>query len=408
VDKSEHDGRIYSNKAPGMSLAAIPAYLVVTAGGGTASDGMPRGRWLWFLRVMTSGLAFVAAVALVSRLADRLGGGYGLATAVAFGLGTLAPAFAATAYDHLPATALLLGAFAAAVGGRTALAGTAAGAAVLVEYQSGVAWIVLLVYIAIRGTGSALRYVTASLPSIALLGAYDWAAFGAPWHTPLTYSDNRYETAHQSGLLGIHLPSLHGTELVFLGQKGLLVMSPVLVLAAVGLAAMWRQRRAEAAVCAAVAAAYLVAEAGYFDPYAGFSPGPRYAIPGLAFLALGLPYAFRRAPRLTWLLTGASVVACTAITLTWARGSDRYAGTIWTQVFDLVTRRGRAPLAPLVAPAVVPVAHSTLVDAVAVTVAAALALSLGYLVPSATSHVAGTPRRRKFHRATSVAQDTSV
>ena len=50
-------------------------------------------------------------------------------------------------------------------------------------------------------------------------------------------------------------------------------------MAAAGLYLLWRRGfRAEALVCAAVTAAFLLAECGYFDPYGGGSPGPLTAL----------------------------------------------------------------------------------------------------------------------------------
>jgi hypothetical protein len=254
------------------------------------------------------------------------------------------------------------------------LAGAAAGCAVLVEYQSALPWLVLLVYAAWGSRRAAARYVLASIPPLALLAAYDWLAFGAPWHNPLTFSDNRYEQAQRSGLLGIHAPSLHGLHLVLIGEKGLLVTTPVLAIAAAGLVLAFRHRPREVVAAATIGVAYLLAESGYFDPYAGFSPGPRYAIPGVAFLLLGLPAAFRRWPLATWALTAVSAIASVAVTLTWALGSDSYRGTIWTQLARVVTEQGGAKLPVLVAPTVLPVEHAQLVDALVVSAAVAGAL----------------------------------
>ena len=46
----------------------------------------------------------------------------------------------------------------------------------------------------------------------------------------------------------------------------------------------------------AVAAAYFVYNAGYWLPFGGGTPGPRFLIPMLPFLALGLAVAWRRWP----------------------------------------------------------------------------------------------------------------
>jgi hypothetical protein len=101
-----------------------------------------------------------------------------------------------------------------------------------------------------------------------------------------------------SGFFGIGVPSGHALAETFFGRRGLFVVSPVLLLAVAGLVALGRRRfRAEAAAAGAVTLAFAVLAAGYFDPYGGLSPGPRYFAPALLFLALGLPEAFRRWPR---------------------------------------------------------------------------------------------------------------
>ena len=125
-----------------------------------------------------------------------------------------------------------------------------------------------------------------------------------------------------------------------MGNRGLLIFSPVVLAACVGLWLMWRRgRRAEAAVAAAVPAVFLLVSAGYFLPYGGGSPGPRFFAVALPFLALGLPFAFRRFPRLTLTLAVLSAALTTADAVTWGvrpfddrswiPGRDELAKTVW-------------------------------------------------------------------------------
>jgi hypothetical protein len=60
-----------------------------------------------------------------------------------------------------------------------------------------------------------------------------------------------------------------------------------------------RGHRAEANTILAIAAVYFVYNAGYWLPFGGGTPGPRFLIPALPFIALGLPFAYRRFPALT-------------------------------------------------------------------------------------------------------------
>jgi hypothetical protein len=57
--------------------------------------------------------------------------------------------------------------------------------------------------------------------------------------------------------------------------------------------------RAEANTILAVAAVYFIYNAGYWLPFGGGTPGPRFLIPALPFLAIGLAFAYKRLPALT-------------------------------------------------------------------------------------------------------------
>jgi hypothetical protein len=98
----------------------------------------------------------------------------------------------------------------------------------------------------------------------------------------------------------------------------LLRITPVLVMAIAGVLAMYRSgRRAEARAIGAVAIAYLVYNAGYWLPMGGGSPGPRFLIPILPFLAIGLGPAWRRWPATTLALTAISATTMVAATMSY-------------------------------------------------------------------------------------------
>src|SRR5262249_45262636 len=58
-------------------------------------------------------------------------------------------------------------------------------------------------------------------------------------------------------------------------------------------------------------------DSSYFLPYGGGSPGPRFLVPALPFLALGLGPAFARAPRAVTAVALVSIVATITLTLVW-------------------------------------------------------------------------------------------
>lgn len=333
VDIASYGGHIYSNKAPGMSALALPAVEAV---------GLPSAlRWpaggdlqLWLVRALTSGVAFLACAFLVGRVAEGLVAGSGGAVLVTFGLGTFVTPFAASGFDHVPTAALSFAAFVLAWSRRPSLAGVAAGLAYAVEYEAAAVLLLVAVYVALHGRGPFGRYVAGAAPAVLLSAAYSWLAFGAPWRIPQHYDVYSFPDVKPGGILGVHAPTFKSIRLVFVGDRGLLVATPVVLAAAIGLGLLWRRGfRAESLLCAAVTAVFVVGECGYGDPYGGLSAGPRYLIPALPFLALGLAPAFKRWRIPTALLSAASIVATIALTLTWARSAGKhYRETVWGEI----------------------------------------------------------------------------
>lgn len=324
-DRAVFDGRTYSDKAPGMSFLAVPAFELerVTGIAKAPADWQAKGDpSLWLIRVLTSGVLFLVSVFIVGRLGERLVAGTGAATAAIFGVATLAGPLAPTLFEHDSAGAFAIGAFALAWLWRRwwtlVLAGLCAGTAVLFQYATGLVAIALLVYCAWRYRRQALWFVAGGVPPALALGAYDWAAFGSPFHLSYRYVANEYAERQHHGFFGIGVPTLGGLKDVLVGTRGLLTFSPVLVAAGLGLWLLWRRgTRAEALLAAVVVVLFLLLDAGYFLVYGGGTPGPRFFAPALAFLALGLPCVLARWPRPTLVLAFASAVLTSIDALSW-------------------------------------------------------------------------------------------
>ena len=101
------------------------------------------------------------------------------------------------------------------------------------------------------------------------------------------------------GFFGITAPRFDSALSLMLAGRGLLVLTPIIVMCVVGVFMMRRRHRAEANTILAIAAVYFVYNSGYWLPFGGGTPGPRFLIPALPFLALGLAYAYKRLPALT-------------------------------------------------------------------------------------------------------------
>jgi len=345
VDKAVYRGHYFSDKAPGMSFLAIPSFVVLRKAGVLREANVGPGIWkdrsdLWTLRALAGGLGFLALVVLVGRVAEGVEPGTGAITAASVGLGTLAAPLAATMFGHLVAGALGFAAFVAAWSGlgattrrdlRFAVAGLCAGLAVLTEYQTVFIAGAVLVYIAVRTLRGAAFFVAAAVPSAVALGAYNAAAFDSPFHLSYRYVSSDFATEQAKGFFGIGVPDLGRLWKVLFDLDGLLPRSPILVLAAVGLVLLWRKGiRAEAALCGVVTLAFLALNSGYYDILGGGSPGPRFFVPALPFLGVGLACSFGRWPRLTLAVAVLSVGLMTYRSGTWFYPDEGRFLTIWS------------------------------------------------------------------------------
>ena len=143
------DGHYYSNKAPGLAIATIPAFFVVEAVG-MRTTGDPT-RVIWALHVWSIALAAVLLLLLVRRVADGYAPGYGTTTALTLGLGTLVLPFSTLFFAHVLGATLGFAAFAALWHERrgpprtslVALAGVLAGYAAATEYTVAIVGLVL-------------------------------------------------------------------------------------------------------------------------------------------------------------------------------------------------------------------------------------------------------------------------
>jgi hypothetical protein len=346
-DKAHFAGHYYSDKAPGISFAALPAFEALRAVGAIRKPEQARGVWnryglLWLLRVATGGLLFLLAVFLVGRASQKVAPGTGGAAAATFGLGTLALPLAAVTFGHVGAgtaafASFLLAWLAVEDTHRdrvlSVAAGALAGIAALLEYQVAIIAGLVLVYLIVKSRSRPslpILFCLGVLPSLLALALYNDRAFGSPLH--LSYRYHATFTEQRHGFFGLGIPSLDGLWDTLFAGKGLVTNSPVVLLGGAGLYLLWRtDRRAEAALCATVTLSFIIYNAGYFTPYGGTSPGPRFLVPALPFLALGLGHAYQRWPRIFALTALLSVVSMIHASATWNEQSSWTFVTIWSR-----------------------------------------------------------------------------
>lgn len=328
-DVTFHRGHAYSNKAPGLAFLSLPFYLALRAAG-VVGEGDPT-RILWALGLVGCVLPAVVLLVMVRRVCERLEVGFGTASAIVLGLGTLLLPFATLYFSHALSACLVFAAFALLLRERqeraglwlVAASGLVAGLSIVTEYPNAIAAAVLFVYACARPDllrrGAA--YGAGLLAGVSPLLVYQHWAFGSL--TRVSYSGAEASTA--GGDRGtLDLVSLGSPDPVvvvetLLSTAGLLTLAPVLACAAVALPVLFRRgNRAEALVVAAICVGYVVYNSSFGSSFGGFSAGQRYLVPMLPFLALPLAVALRRFPATTTALALVSMIIAVTTTATHA------------------------------------------------------------------------------------------
>jgi hypothetical protein len=395
-DVGWYRGHYYAAKAPGLALYSLPSWLVFER---IPQIGDARDRAVWALNFWACVLPAIALFLLVRAVGDRLAPGTGLMSAIALGLGTMVLPFSTMYFAHIPAAAASFAAFAVLVrerdgrsrsgagkAGASALApapapakpapalfagsveptpvrlrrayagrpwilfaaGLLAGTAVVFEYPAALIGLVLGAYVLrvgprlARGVAYAAGVVVGVLPLI----AYHWLVYDSPFHTPYDdvvavpgTSGHDVVSANGEGFFGVTTPRFSDAVRLLVDDRGLLVLSPLVLAGVVGLVLLWRAgRRAESLTCLTIGAALLVYNSGYTPVFGGIwggaAPGPRLLLISLPFLMLGVGLVFRHAPLAVLALLLGSTAIFAAATVTYPRIGEEGTGpgTWWDYV----------------------------------------------------------------------------
>ena len=256
-DKVKYRGHYYSARAPGLALFALPFYKTINfLGADTLARESQAQRnddeMIYFVGLWANVLPGLLLLLLVWKVAEQFEPGYGAAAAVILGLGTMVLPLSTLLFSHIftrAARLRRLRADAARARGPArplllALAGLAMGYAVASEYPLFFVALVLGLYLlsrrdALTPAGRARAPAPTSrggIVGIVPLLLYNHAAFHS-W-THLAYSD---VPRQQKGFFGIGAPSLKVLGTLLFDSRGLLTISPVLAMGAVGTVLLYRR-----------------------------------------------------------------------------------------------------------------------------------------------------------------------
>ena len=358
-DVSLSDGHLYSNKAPGSSFAAVPAYVVLRTITRVFGQGEPSlDSMVWAFRFSVGIVPSLVFLLLLWRFLTRYAprpatrrlvvGGYALGTmamtySMQFMAHQLAAICIAVSYmmivrvveDGKPTSQLMW-------------AGLAAGCAPLVDYQAAFAGIPIAAYLVVkllqrRDWIGIVKAGIGAMPPIALLLYYHASAFGGALTTGYTKT-KYFDANHASGFLGLdsfRWEALFGSTLS--PDNGLLFLSPLLLLAIPGWYWLARRRRwAAFSVTLAVCVLYLAFISSLKFWRGGWNVGPRYITALLPFAMIPVAVAADALDRRWWsravvvALTSVSVVVYTLSSSVFPHLPDKFDSGVYEVVFRLI------------------------------------------------------------------------
>ncbi len=348
MDDSKFDGHFYSNKAPGQSLVGVPVYLAFKLATAlppirAAVNGLEKNS-AWNMALQDAAGRFVPPkldFALLQYLESIVTAaipsvlflllffwflGYFSSSllnkavlTLALGLGTIVFPYSQLFYSHVPGAGLDFAGFALVfiaanpnlperrgsqwlrehTAATVTLAGLALGLAVVFEYPAALISAAIGIYAVLRLPRRTVPYLIAGcLPAIAIVMAYDYAAY----HNPFTTGYGKYEVLWKQegrGIAGFTLPPSGSAidGMTVSRFRGLFFLSPFLLLAFPGYVLgflHYRAHRASMALLLAIPVAFFFAIACYWGWNGGQVVGPRYLIPMLPFLTLPIIFVLDR------------------------------------------------------------------------------------------------------------------
>lgn len=344
MDKRFFNGHYYSKKAPGLSLLAIPIYMVVKPFLRFIPEDLVKeypphiylrnGIYIVsytirpydiyvavFPTIFISGLLSALTVLLVYRISLYFTSNehYRLVIAITYGIGTIAFYYATVFFSHAAATFFgfccfyLIFEMRKKLKDYSFLAGVVGGLAVITEYPTLI--IILGCWILILFTKDIKKIISFSigfLLILSLLFVYNYIAFGNALALPYEYSTilrtdafhgiKKTYLSEQSQIIIqkynyplINIMSLSIiTKLLFYPYRGLFIYNPILIISIIGLFFMYRAYKKETILIALFFTMFLIYNSNIIIPWGGSCFGPRHLLPVLPFLMIPLAFSFER------------------------------------------------------------------------------------------------------------------
>ncbi len=347
-DQAEYDGRVLNDKAPYQSFAVAPFYEAYRLVGGdpfpdsTAENPIEPGVMpgLWWVTLWGSTVPAMALFVLMRRAVRQVYPRWATATASSLAFGTILLPFSSMLFGHVLSAALAFGAWYLLRRGppspRTLLvSGIVLGLGIGTEYPIALPALVLLAAVIALYRWGAVPFSAGTVVGTVPLMVYRWFAFGSPIRTAYQGNLPYWQGEGAFGVYNLQAPPLDEIGRALIGNRGLFVVTPIALVAVFGAVVAVSRRtpaRTDAVVMLTMLFGLVLVSTG-IDGLGGASPGPRYLIPVIPFMALPAAEAWRRFP---WAAVGAAILGgafmvLATITDPLVKSNDPYGPGRWVE-----------------------------------------------------------------------------
>lgn len=324
-DKSMFEGHYYSDKAPGIVVLALPAYLIsagiLSLAGVDAESGTAWNTSHWITSAGSVGLlTALGGMAFFFFLLRFLKPKYALITVLATFLGSLPFTYAILLFSHGAVIGLLCAALWIVYRSPQknirkyprlrwdVAAGLCCGLALASEYTAGIACFGLFLLLWRSGWRRALCFSAGGLAALLLIPLYNWLCFHSLFAIGYTHVEGW--GGMQKGFFGVTFPPNPDTifALLFSMSRGLFFWTPFFLLACIGLFPLLKRDRWLGIIALLVCVLQVIAVSGYAYWDGGVALGPRHLAAAIPFFALLSGFGLQFLPRIGTFLAAASIL----------------------------------------------------------------------------------------------------
>ena len=303
MDKSRYMGHYYSDKSFGLTLIGVPFYAVYHFIFGSVKDN----EWLkYFLSIFCVALPnmiflYFFYMAYIEKHAGR---SFKELSVIAYMIGTIVFTYSALFYSHVTGSVLCAMGF-MLIDRKISnhdfrfvpLLGLFLGLAVIVEFPLALICLWLTAYAGIyvlsqKKYKSVLSFSVCFIMPVLLQLYVNYLSFGNPFSLGYAKKSSVEQVYyHSHGLFGVALPTWESFWGILISpSRGLFYFSPVLIFIIPILIKMIKKTatRLQGIIITGILCTYTFFAASVFDWQAGWTVGPRYYLPVIPFILIGL------------------------------------------------------------------------------------------------------------------------